>query len=59
VERAPLARLEYAEIVDLNSLQPVQRLDQDTIIALAIHFGKTRLIDNLVLYCHDGQAHFS
>ena len=46
---APLARIDYVEIVDAETLQPVSRIDQPTLLALAAFFGRTRLIDNLVV----------
>ena len=46
---APLARVDYAEIADASDLQPVSRVDRPTVLALAVFFGKTRLIDNLVI----------
>lgn len=47
---APLARVDYAEIVDAEDLQPVTGLlERPAVLALAVFFGKTRLIDNLVV----------
>ena len=46
---APLARLDYAEVVDATDLQPVTKIEGPAVIALAAFFGKTRLIDNLLL----------
>lgn len=47
---APLARVDYAEIVDAEDLQPVTGLlERPAVMALAVFFGKTRLIDNLVV----------
>jgi pantoate--beta-alanine ligase len=43
----PGARLDYAEIVDVETLRPVERLDRPVLVALAVHFGSTRLIDNV------------
>ena len=45
---APDGEVEYAEIVDAHTLQPVDRLDpgQDVLAAVAVYFGETRLIDN-------------
>jgi pantoate--beta-alanine ligase len=42
-------RVDYAEIVDATTLQPVERIETDTLIALAAHVGSTRLIDNIAL----------
>lgn len=46
---APAAKIDYIEIVDDHSLEPVQTLAKPTLIALAVFVGKTRLIDNMVL----------
>jgi len=45
---APDANVQYAEVVDAWSLQPVDRLSpgQEVLAAVAVFFGNTRLIDN-------------
>jgi pantoate--beta-alanine ligase len=43
---APLGRIDYVEIVDEESLAPLARVERPAVIALAVYFGKTRLIDN-------------
>ena len=43
---APLARLDYVEFFDPETLQPVKEVRRGTQMALAVFFGKTRLIDN-------------
>ncbi len=43
------ARLDYACIVDGSSLKPVEILTPGSVAALAVFFGKTRLIDNIRL----------
>lgn len=49
VSKSPLAELQYAEIVDSGTLQPVRRLKPggEVIAAVAASFGETRLIDNV------------
>lgn len=42
----PLARIDYVEIVDLKTLESLNRLDRDALVAVAVFIGKTRLIDN-------------
>jgi len=49
LEAEPLCRLEYLEVVDAENLEPLARLRGDVLIALAAYFGRTRLIDNVVL----------
>jgi pantoate--beta-alanine ligase len=43
---APLARLDYVEFFDPVTLQPVRQVRRGMHMALAVFFGKTRLIDN-------------
>ena len=45
----PGARLDYACVVDGASLKQVKHVQPATVAAVAVWFGKTRLIDNLVL----------
>lgn len=40
-------RVDYVEIVDPNTLEEIELLDGDYLIAVAAYFGKTRLIDNI------------
>ncbi len=49
IATAPLARVDYAEVVDAEDLQPVRFIDKKTLLAVAVFFGRTRLIDNLVV----------
>jgi pantoate--beta-alanine ligase len=49
VEAAPRARLEYAELRDADTLEPVERADRPAVLAVAARVGTTRLIDNTVL----------
>lgn len=49
IEHAPDARIDYIEIVDDQTLEPVQTVDRPCMVALAVFIGKTRLIDNLVI----------
>jgi pantoate--beta-alanine ligase len=49
ISTAPLARIDYVEVVDGLSLQLTQTAERSTTIAAAVFFGKTRLIDNVQL----------
>ncbi|MFA5527892.1 MAG: pantoate--beta-alanine ligase [Peptostreptococcales bacterium] len=49
IGQEPLANIEYVEIVDAENLQPLEIIDRQVLIALAVKIGKTRLIDNLTL----------
>lgn len=42
-------QVEYAEFCNPATLEPVDRIDSPTLLALAVRVGKTRLIDNAVI----------
>ena len=42
-------RLDYAEIRDAATLQPVERIERPAVCAMATHFGLSRLLDNSLL----------
>jgi pantoate--beta-alanine ligase len=47
--RQPNVVLDYCEIVDPDTLNPVERILHPTLVAVAAHVGTTRLIDNVIL----------
>ena len=49
IESASLARIDYAEIVGTEDLQPRLTIVPRSLLAVAVFFGKTRLIDNILL----------
>jgi len=49
VDGEPLARLEYAEVVDAETFQPVATIAGRVVLPVAAWIGRTRLIDNLQL----------
>ncbi|MFL8675587.1 pantoate--beta-alanine ligase [Clostridioides sp. GD02404] len=46
INAEPLAKIDYVEIVDSNTLQPVKEIEDSILVAIAVFIGKTRLIDN-------------
>lgn len=50
IEREPLAEIDYLEVVDLNTLQPVDRIDESVLVAMAVNFDKARLLDNFMFH---------
>lgn len=42
----PLANTEYVTAVDALTIQPVETIDRDVLVAMAVRIGTTRLIDN-------------
>lgn len=49
IGKEPLAEIDYVEILDARTLEEVDEIDRKTLIALAVRFGNTRLIDNIYL----------
>ena len=49
IAQEPRVRLDYFEIVDPDTLDPVQQLEHPALAAVAAYVGTTRLIDNLIL----------
>ncbi|MCM3171491.1 pantoate--beta-alanine ligase [Paenibacillus sp. MER 99-2] len=62
IQASPLAVIDYAEIQAFPSLQPLADHEkvygrEDVLIALAVKFGKTRLIDNIKLHKSEVLSH--
>jgi pantoate--beta-alanine ligase len=49
LEAEPLAAVDYAEIVDADTFEPVTRIARPCYALLAVFLGRTRLIDNLYI----------
>jgi pantoate--beta-alanine ligase len=47
IEKEPLARLDYAEVLDADTFEPVSDDTVKVLCAVAAYFGETRLIDNV------------
>lgn len=48
IETEPLAKIDYVEIVDNETMQPVSEIKDNTLAAMAVYIGKARLLDNFV-----------
>lgn len=49
IETEPLARIDYVEAVDALSMENVEEIAGEVLIAIAVYIGKTRLIDNFII----------
>jgi pantoate--beta-alanine ligase len=49
ISGGPLVRLDYAEVADAATLEPLERLDRRAVALVAAGVGVTRLIDNTLL----------
>ena len=49
IKKEPLAKIDYVEAVDYNSLKPLIKIQKPLLCAVAVYIGKTRLIDNFIV----------
>lgn len=56
IQESPLASIDYIEIRSYPGLMPLEELHGDCIVALAVRFGNTRLIDNIMLVASQEEA---
>ena len=49
IDAEALANLDYIEIVDLDNFEPIDKIKKEALIAIAVYFGKVRLLDNLIV----------
>lgn len=49
ISNEPLAKIDYVSIADAQTLEELTEIDRPALASLAVRFGKTRLIDNIVL----------
>lgn len=50
INTEPLAKIDYVEVVDAQSLEKLDVVENPVLVALAVYIGRTRLIDNFVFY---------
>lgn len=49
IKQKKSVRIDYVEVVDMNSLKKINKISGGALIAIAVFIGKTRLIDNITL----------
>jgi pantoate--beta-alanine ligase len=49
ISNASRARIDYVELVSADDFQPRKKVERNSLLAVAVFFGKTRLIDNILL----------
>lgn len=47
--KEPLAKVDYVEVVDADSIEAIKELNGNVLVAIAVYIGKTRLIDNIMI----------
>lgn len=55
ISTMPLCDIDYVEIVDGDDIEPIKTLEGNTLIALAVRIGATRLIDNISITIKEGE----
>lgn len=50
LEESPYLRIDYLELVDAETLQPVGRITRPVVLATAVFYGDVRLIDHVTLF---------
>ena len=58
IEQEPPARIDYAAVVDAETLLPVEEVRGRVLVPLAVWIGRARLIDNLLVEERDGRLSF-
>lgn len=48
IETEPLAKIDYVQAVDFNDISVTSEITDNTLVAIAVYIGKTRLIDNFI-----------
>lgn len=49
LETEPLAKIDYVDVVDFDTITPIEKIDGSVLVAIAVYIGKTRLIDNFLI----------
>lgn len=49
IKQEPLAKIDYVEIVDFDTIRKTDNIDKNVLVAIAVFIGKTRLIDNFIV----------
>lgn len=49
IQTASLANIDYVQLVDGDTMAPIQQITGKAMLAVAVYFGETRLIDNILL----------
>lgn len=49
ISSEPVAKVDYVEVVNFNTMKDTEKILNETLIAIAVYIGKTRLIDNIII----------
>lgn len=49
LEKEPLAKIDYVEAVSMDTIEKIDKIEGNVLVAMAVYIGKTRLIDNFIV----------
>ncbi len=49
ISTEPLATLDYLAVVDLDNFEPLDKIERNVFILVAVYFGEVRLLDNMII----------
>ena len=49
IQTEPMAKIDYVDVVDFDTISPIHTISGETLVAIAVYIGKTRLIDNFIV----------
>lgn len=49
IEKEPMAKIDYVDVVDFETITPIEKIEGPVLVAIAVWIGKTRLIDNFIV----------
>lgn len=49
IQTEPMAKIDYVDVVDFDTITPIHTIAGETLVAIAVYIGKTRLIDNFIV----------
>lgn len=49
IEAEPLAKIDYVEAVSMDTVEKIDKLEGNVLVAMAVYIGTTRLIDNFIV----------
>ena len=49
INSEPLTKIDYVQLVNADSIEPLETAEGRVLVAMAVYIGKTRLIDNFIV----------
>lgn len=49
ISKEPLAKIDYVEAVSMDTIEKIDKVEGNVLVAMAVYIGKTRLIDNFIV----------